>query len=334
MNGRLIIAALAVAGLWAGWWLLGSSAYESGLRAWLAAQPERGWRAQAATLDTVGFPSRFDTTLTDVRITDPGGGVEWSAPFVQILSLAYRPTEIIAAIAPRHRLILWGSGFDIAQDMARASIFLEARPSLPLDRAIAIIDGLAIAPDAGGEYRMKQARFAMERVPATAATYRLGAELTALTPGAALGGLLDPGGRMPQTIDRIRLDARTRLSAPVDRRALVGGAPRIERIELTEFAIDWGPARLAIRGEIDVDATGVPEGRLVVQARDWRRILGLGAAAGLIPPESRDSLENALEALAASDGDPDTVELPLTLRNGTAALGPLPLGAVPRLPTR
>ena len=93
---RLLVVVLVAALAWGGYWFVGARAVESGLTAWIDQRRAEGWAADYATLNTRGFPNRFDTTITDLQLADPHTGVAWTAPFFQILALSYRPNHVIA----------------------------------------------------------------------------------------------------------------------------------------------------------------------------------------------------------------------------------------------
>src|SRR6056297_3671249 len=128
--GRLIIFVLVAAALWMGYWVIGATALERGLSGWIEQRRDEGWVADVAELDVAGFPNRFDTTLTDVAFADPGTGVAWQAPFLQLLALSYRPNQVIAVLPPEHRLSTPLQNIDITSDLTRGSIFLGASTSL------------------------------------------------------------------------------------------------------------------------------------------------------------------------------------------------------------
>ena len=85
MRPLLILVAI-LAALYGGYWLVGERQIEARAAQALDDLRAEGWQVDYASLDTSGFPSRFDTTLTDLRIADPSGQVTWSAPFVQALT--------------------------------------------------------------------------------------------------------------------------------------------------------------------------------------------------------------------------------------------------------
>ncbi|WP_439117971.1 DUF2125 domain-containing protein, partial [Nereida ignava] len=84
----IIGACLAAAVLWAGYWFVGSTAAERGAKAWFADRSAQGWVADYDSIETRGFPSRFDTTINALELADPRTGWAWSAPFFQVFALS------------------------------------------------------------------------------------------------------------------------------------------------------------------------------------------------------------------------------------------------------
>ena len=87
-------------------------------------------------------------------------------------------------------------------------------------------------------------------------------------------------------------------------------------------------------GKISIDRAGLVSGALTVKARNWRDMLALAIANGLIPQELAGPVENALDMLAGLSGDKKTLDTPLTFENGKTKLGPLVLGPAPRIARR
>ncbi|HSG55364.1 MAG TPA: DUF2125 domain-containing protein, partial [Paracoccaceae bacterium] len=84
-------------------------------------------------------------------------------------------------------------------------------------------------------------------------------------------------------------------------------------------------------GLLDVAPDGEVSGRIDLKAVNWRRMLEIARATGLVPQATAQTYENALEILAGLSGDPDTLDLPVTFRNGRFSVGPIPFGPAPRL---
>ena len=88
---------------------------------------------------------------------------------------------------------------------------------------------------------------------------------------------------------------------------------------------------LSATGKVTVDAEGVPEGRITIRAKNWKGMVAVAVTLGLVRPELAPTVQNMLAELAKGSPDPDVVELPLEFQKGWMSLGPLPVGAAPRL---
>ncbi len=329
--GRLIIVILVASLAWMSWWAFGSAALDRTLTNWVEARRAEGWAADVADIDVAGFPNRFDTTLSGVRLADPETGVAWSAEFLQLLALAYKPHQVIAVLPNAHRLSTPLQTLDFSHDQARGSIFLEPSPSLPLDRATIVVDALQIASSLGWTARLDQGRFATEQIADRDNAHRIGAELTGFRPPVATRALIDPTGLLPASVERLRLDADVGFTAPWDRDAIETARPQIIDIDLADLSAEWGTVTFRAAGSVTVDAEGIPTGELSIKAVDWRRMLDLAVASGLLADTFAPSLENALELIATLKGPPDTIDVDLTFRRGRVLLGPIPLGDAPKI---
>ncbi len=325
---RLVVIFLVGCLLWMCWWAFGQLGYEKGLSAWVDDRRGAGWVADYATLNTAGFPNRFDTTLTEVHLADPATGVAWSAPFVQFLSLAYKPHQVIAVLPDRHKFSTPFQTFDITHSDARASLFLEASTLLGLDRTRFVVSDLRLNSTLGEALRLDETRFAAEALPGETDAYRVGAKPLGLVPTEALRDALDPGGLLPKRIEALRADADLTFTAPWDRRAIEEARPQLTGLKLTDLSARWGTVDFRAAGDLSVDETGVPTGQITLRAEDWRRILDMAESVGLVPSSSRSTLETALGLLA---GPGDVLDVPLTFQNGWVNLGIIPLGEAPRL---
>lgn len=83
--------------LYSGYWFVGQKAMKSGAEAVFANAVRQGLFAENRGIAVEGFPSRFDLTVTEPRLGNPRTGLEWQAPFLQILTLSYTPWHVIAA---------------------------------------------------------------------------------------------------------------------------------------------------------------------------------------------------------------------------------------------
>lgn len=302
---RLFFIAVILAALYAGYWLVGSSQVETRARAALAQLEAQGWQVGYSDLDTQGFPSRFDTTVTDLTLASPDGQVAWAAPFVQLLALSYRPNRVIAVWPPAQTVTVAGQPFDIASERLRASATVGLSAALPLDHATMEGEAVRVASDAWTVSAASLLAAIREAGPAPA-TYDayLGLE------GIALPGL-------PQGLDLLQLDGQVTLDAALDAR--LQSAPRVLGLALREARLGAGDAALTLAGDLAPDAQGFLSGTVTVRAENWRGVLTVLESAGILVHDQAPFLAGALEQLAAGQED---IEIPVTFRNGQVeALG-------------
>ena len=332
--GRLIVWILGVAAVWMGMWAAGSVFYERALLGWIEARRAEGWAADVAQLEVAGFPNRFDTTLTEVRMADPSTGVAWSAPFVQFLSLAYKPHQVIAVLPEAHAFSTPLQTMTFSHDRARASLFLEPSTSLPLERSVLVVEALDVSSTLGWRVTLAEGRFAAEKAAATENGYRIGAQLDGLVPSSGARTLLDPAGVLPDQVETMRLDATLKFTGPWDRSAIEVARPQVTEIDLDDLSARWGDVTFRAAGDLAVDDGGVPTGRITIKAVEWRRLLDMAIGTGILADTFRPALERALELMASLEGPPNTLDAPLTFENGFVSFGPIPLGPAPRIVIR
>ncbi|MGR3541338.1 MAG: DUF2125 domain-containing protein [Hasllibacter sp.] len=322
---RLLALVLVVAALWGVWWALGQTATERGWRAFLEQLEDEGWTVSYGDLATRGFPSRFDTTARDLALIPPAGPAV-RLPFFQTLMLAYAPNRAIAVWPPA-----WTIGpLEVRSETLRASVGVGATPSLPLDRMTAVAERLAVAGD-GWALRTAAFSAATERSDEAGNGHRLGLRMRDLLLPEFARGVVDPDGRLPARVDLLRIDAVAGFDAPWDRRAPMEGWPRPTSLSLEALEFDWGRLRLRAAGALAIDAAGVPEGRIGLTLVGWEDLLALGEATGIVAPEYAPLARQALAVLDGMDSGAEGIETELVFEGGRMTLGPLPLGAAPRL---
>ncbi len=322
----LVWVVTALMALWSGYWFVGKGAVERAAIALFDRAPEQGLVAENAGLSVQGFPNRFDLTITSPRLGDPQTGIEWEAPFVQVLSLSYKPWHIIAAFAPEQTLRLRLQQVVLTSSKLQASVVVTPNTSLPLDRTTLIGSALGATSSAGWTIAADEVRFATRLDPSLANAHQIGLEIKGLSPDASLMALLPD---QPARIDMLRLDATASLSAPLDRFA-AQNRPVLTALTVTEGVLQWGDLGIFAKGDLAI-TNGLPEGRIDIRVEGWRGLVPMAVALGAVTPEVAPTVEGMLEALAATSKTPGALELPLIFKGGRMSLGPLPLGPAPRL---
>lgn len=323
-----IVAVLTA--LWGGYWYVGSFAAEKGALAAVDALRARGDTLHYSDLSLHGFPNRFDLTVTDPAYSSATTGMGWKAPFIQSFALSYRPNEVIV-VFPKSQTITGPLG-DATLTTAdlRASAAVAASTDLPFDRSVLVGKELALTTPLGGKFGAEELRFATDREDARPLAHRIGLEIKNLSLDPRLMAQIDPQAIMPKGLETVHVDGVVGLDAALDRH-LADKTPKLTDIALTEARLIWGPTQITASGDLKVDATGIPEGRINIRTLNWRALLKVATGAGLVSEKTAPTVEKLLKTLEASSGTPDTLDLPLVFSGGRMSLGPVPLGAAPRL---
>ncbi|WP_108482898.1 DUF2125 domain-containing protein [Oceaniglobus ichthyenteri] len=331
---KLLALVLIAAVVWGGYWFVGASAVERGLTAWFDQRRAQGWVADYADLNTTGFPNRFDTTITGLELADPNTGVAWSAPLFQILALSYKPHHIIAVLPNTQTLASPLERVDIASDRMRGSVVFKPGTSLTLDHATFVMDNVTLTGGAGWSMALETGRFATRQTAARQYAHDIAFEALGFAPTATTRARLDPATLLPDTVETLKIDATVGFDAPWDRFAVENARPNITAIDLNLLRATWGTLDFRAAGGLTVDDQGVPTGRITIKATNWREMLEMAVAGGLLPGALAPTVERGLGMLAGLSGNPETLDAPLSFQNGFVSFGPIPLGPAPRLRLR
>ncbi|MEM6277511.1 MAG: DUF2125 domain-containing protein [Pseudomonadota bacterium] len=329
---RIMIWTIAFLALgWSGYWVVANTALERGAGAWFDARRGEGWQADYKDLTVSGFPYRFDTTLTDVALADPGTGAVWQAPEFIVTALAYQPNHVIAIFPDEQTLRSPFDTLTVTSSDMRASARVGGT-NVELRESTAQMADVALRSTQGWDVTLESGLLATRAQGDN--VYDLYFEAKDLRPSDALRLGVDPQGRLPDTFETLRLDASLAFDAPWDRFAIEVARPQPTRIDLKDFNARWGQLELRAVGALDVDANGAPEGRITVKATNWRDIVSIGEATGLLPESAIPTITRGLEVLASLSGPANTIDVPLSFQRGFVSLGPIPLGPAPRLRLR
>lgn len=333
---RILLAVILVSALgWSTYWFVGAQAIEGGLSAWLAERAEEGWAADYSALKTSGFPNRFDTTISDVALADPGTGVAWSAPFFQILSLSYRPHHVIA-IWPNDQVVSTpNQTITVTSNLFRGSIeFLPGR-DLALSETTIEMEELKLGSTADWTGALERGQLSLRTTPAAVNSYDLYFAARNMTLPDRVRRMAAQSELVGDVAETLAVTATVRFTAPWDRRAIEVARPQITHIDLDLAQGTWGKLDLRAAGTLSVDANGVPSGEITIKATNWREMLALAQGAGVLSPNLAPLLEGGLAMVARLSGNQETIDAPLVFAEGRVTLaGLLPLGPAPLIVLR
>lgn len=330
----LLAVVIAAAALWSGYWLIGSRGVENGLRDWLDGRTEAGWVANYTSVQTRGFPSRLDTTITDVELADPATGVAWSVPVFQLLRLSYRPDHVIAVWPGEQTVATPLQRISIEAEQARGSFIFKPDTDFELDRSSVVFNGIRLSSTAGWSSDIAEGLLATRPAAARDGAVDIGFQVSDLRPASPALAQLAEAGLLPGIVENLKIDATLTFDAPWDRQAIETRRPAVTEIELNLLQAKWGKLDLWAAGDLSVDAAGRASGSITVKAKNWREMLQIAVASGWIPEGLGETLESGLGLLAQLAGSPRTLDAPLTFKNGQVSFGPIPLGTVPPLRLR
>ncbi|WP_424933105.1 DUF2125 domain-containing protein [Amaricoccus macauensis] len=324
----VILASLA----YSGYWFFMAQMRENLLEEWLAERRTEGWVADVGALDVSGFPNRIDTFVKDLALADPDQGWRWDAEEFQILSMSWKPQHLIA-VWPGEQVI--GSPYEtirVGSQTLRGSVIFRPTPRLELDRSTIEIEALTLTGDLGWQAQIASALLATRQAPDTDPNaHEISFEAKGVVPPNAWTDEI-PGSRaLPRQMERLNLDAVITFDRPLDRIAVETENPAILAIGLEDASAVWGDLGLRAKGEVIQDSEGFAEGEISLRARNWRKMLDLAEEGEAITPDLAAAMRSGLDFIALLSGDRESIEVPLTFRNGSTYLGPIPIGAAPRL---
>ena len=331
---RLLVLVLVVATAWAGYWVVGSTASQKGTEKWLEDRRTDGWLVEYADLSVAGFPNRFDTNLTDIELTDPDTGLSWKAPFFQIFALSYQPNHLIANWPETQTLATPFQRVDITSSKMQASLKVKPSTNLELDNATVVIEGLQMVSNAGWSAGADTANLAIRETVGKEMHYDLALAADKVIPGEALRNLIDAGGTLPDLIEGLRVDLEIGVTEPFDIRVIEDARPDLTSLKVNEIRGAWGQLELRAKGDLTIDAQGLPSGELALNARNWRQMLQLAVQAGALSSQAAQGAELGLGLLARLSGNEDSLDVPLSFSGGRSFLGPVPIGPAPVLKLR
>lgn len=330
----LLIAVVSAAAIWSGYWWFGSRAVESGIRSWLDGRADAGWVANYASIQTRGYPNRFDTTIDDLELADPAEGFAWSAPLFQILRLSYRPNHIIVVWPGEQTFATPNGRITVQSSQARASLVLKPGLDLELERATAVFENITLDSSAGWTAEAAEGRVAVHASESASNTVNLGIEARGLRSSGAGLNRLASAGAVPDVPAFLKLDAELTFDSAWNRRAIETHSPDLTALRLNLLNVERGEFELTAAGELTVDTEGLASGTITLRARSLREMLLAAASVGWVSQSQFSVLGAGVDLLTAFSGTSETLEVPLTLRRGQVSIGLFPLGMLKPLRIR
>ena len=328
---KLILLVVISAVLYGGYWFVGRSQIEDRLTEALVEANEGPYDISYESLRTRGFPSRFDTTVTDLSFNDPATGTAWTAPFFQLFALAYRPNEVIAVFPPEQMFEVGGETYTLTTSDMRASGRVRPSAALAFQNATITMDNPQITTQSGATFGMASILAAMRLAPDTTQTYNAFLEARSIALPEDLRRFLDPTNLQPPFVQNLRLDSDVETTVPIELNGAAENPPQLSTLRIKELSLNWGDMSMTAIGDVAPDQNGVLNGSMSVSARNWQQGLDLLVANGMVNADRRFLVNEIVSNLDETPHIPDTLTLTLQIADGMMTLGGFPIGPVPAL---
>ncbi|MEE9452946.1 MAG: DUF2125 domain-containing protein [Paracoccaceae bacterium] len=329
MRGLIPLILFAAFG-WSGWWWVGSTAQETAVKTWLSERRIEGWRAEVGDYKIIGFPNRFDNFFTDLTLFEPARLWGWRAAEFQVMALSYKPNHIIANWPGEHVVSTPFDTITLAAELLRGSVVFKPETSLALARIQLEIAALNFAGMNGWQARIDKANVAFftdESLASNRNAYKVFVKSTDVTPPA----IWRQNTSLPEDISEVSLDATLHYDRPWDRFAVEQNTPRLTAISIHDLQFNWGTLVLQGVGDIAVNDQGFAQGHLTLHIQNWRDLLQLLSAAGILPDGISEGLRKSLEVITRAAGNTKTIKLPLRFSKNRTYIGIIPIGLAPLL---
>ncbi|WP_106746076.1 DUF2125 domain-containing protein [Yoonia maritima] len=326
---RLTYFVIFLAALYSIYWLVGSRAVERGAISAISQAQDDGWDISYADLNTIGFPSRFDTTVTELSVSPIDSQWRWQAPFLQVFALSYQPNRVIAAFPDEQQFTVAGQVITLNTDGLRASAGVAPNADLSFDDATIEVGPLTAKSDLGWQISWDRALGAFRTQPSAENRYDAYFEADGIVLPREIVAQIDPSAALGPVLTHVVQDSAITFDQPLDRHVFdgLGPAPVATNFTLRNFTIRWGTVTVQAQGGFDIDRQGILDGRITFRSEQWREMIEMMVAAGVIDSGVETTVMNVASTMALGGG---ALELPLVFRGGTMSIGPLPIGPAPR----
>jgi hypothetical protein len=332
--GLLAVALLASFLAWR--WVEGRVA--QGFDAWTQAIAADGWTVHAGAPTRGGWPLAVEFSVDDFSLTggdsDLPGGADYAAERLTLRLDPRRPT-VLSVRGEGHQSVRVGplEALPFTADRLALSIPL-TRGRQPTSAALDAAGLRFAAPAEGLTIGLLEGQADWHRADASAppaTNFRLSAEAITLPPPPAAQAPLGP--RIASATVEGTLSGALPSAPPSPAAAAAGWRASGGALLLRGIAVGWGPLGVSGSASLTLDAALQPEATATLRLIGMPETLSALADAHVITPRAAQAAKAVAGLLthAPEGGGTPGVEVPLTLRDRTIALGMIPLATVGKL---
>lgn len=329
---RVFWFAVIVAAAISLWWVYAATNLQREINTWFAARVEEGWQAEAVDVSVDGFPRDLILKIDDLALADPETGVALQMPGVQASAPVWRPGEVSFALPDDEISFATTSGKTKLTTMqAGGHLHLRSGAALVLENLAFSSQRWALAAPEGSLWGAEGLDMDIAQDPENPTRYRVEFDAPSFQPGSVPRRAFRVPADWPVAFDSLTLNLTVDFDRPIDRSTIEVARPGIRALTLDLAEAAWGRLLIRASADLEISQDGRATGDISLQARNWRDMLSLAEAAGSLPSVMRPQLENILAALARGSGNPNAIDVTLSIADGRVFLGFIPLGELPPL---
>lgn len=326
----LIIVVVALSLVWSGYWFLGGRAHRGMVVGQLERAEADGWRITHSGVELNGFPNRFDTTISELRMESPKGGFIWETPSLQLLTLSYRPNHLIAVLPGMQRFLIFGNPVDLTSQGMNASIVVSDPNNLSIERFVFEASQAEFESSTGLKGSVDGALFAARRSEEDPNEVDIAVRFKP----SLLNAEAEELGNANESDRLIALTAEASLQASreIGLNMCDDGYAELQRADISEFKLSWKESEIAVAGSLAFDSQGVSDGQLDIAIAEWRALMAEAENAGLLSAANAANISTILSLLAVVSADSESVTAPISIKDGRVGLSGIQLFDAPMLP--
>lgn len=323
---RVLISLTVFALLWSGCWIAGTYVIDQGVASWRESQRADGWQLEIEDQQISGAPLSWSVGWVDVKLAKPNEGLGFSAADVLVDVPSYWPFsgQVRFPETPLTFETPLGQVFiKLHKGQADAAMRPWRDPSL---QAFAVrSDAWQLNNPRGNLASAALTDAALDQDPKDPHTYHVSVSLDALTPGDVLREMISLPTDWPRVMDHVVAELSLTLAAEAE------AAAPLRQVDIRVLSLIWGDLSISALGNVAIDAGGIPDGELTLLTKNWRGLYEIMKENGNIPATVHFQADLMLNGLANMGGDPETLDLTVTFRDGDMFLGPILIGKAPRV---
>ena len=318
MYAPFILLAILMAA-YSAYWFVMRGELEKGIDDWIDEQRAAGIEISFSEKRLDGFPFRFALTLDDPVYSEPGDGLSWGGEQLQLVMQPWNWNHVLGRSVGANVIETSGGEFDV--QLGSKSVGSLSWDETSIRRISIVLDEADIS--LGGAPFGKLEDFALHLRPASdnADTLQIVAEWQAIHMEQALTETLAVlGNDLQPSLMQVELTE----AFPVINSS-AGLSDWHGRVKIARMLLNWGPAKIGMKGDFSLDGCGVPEdGNVQVRLDDVPALRSVMHEARMLDLQGEVGL-STLEGESKDGGF-----LKLTFRDGGIYYGLLPLGDLPQ----